>query len=139
MLQEAQLKQPVSDLRSWKLGRQLSKPANDGATHYGKTATYASEYCVEFKRQHGEDSNPEEADIDPKVVLVAGHGKPHGRHKVADSILETDMTYSQVRVSSPSGSVSTVRRVRSRFATVSIFSPFSDFCSCMAILMRFIM
>ena len=123
MLQEVVHKRPFSALRAWMHGRQMEEPTPEGATHFGKTMEYVSDYSSEYIRVHGEGSNPEEAEIDPKVVLLAGEGKPHGRHNILDSMIHTDMTYSQVR---PSTSRSTKHRARPLGATVSVFS-FSSF------------
>jgi hypothetical protein len=111
-LQEAVMKQPVSYMKAFKLGRVRKKPKEGKGPYYGNTeenlVAYEDEFCV----RHGEDSNPIEEKTDETAVVVSGHSKKHGRHKILNGVIQPTMSYAQVRASSTSASMANPTRAR---------------------------
>ena len=131
-LQEKERGAPVSQIRSWLLGRKTKQPkVVDGTTitHYGSTSSDLDTYCEEFRRGNGPESDPMEAPVDARAVLRAGKGKKHGRYKTMNSFVETDETYPQVRSDISGGGGYTPRPARRVPPTVSFFSFSSSFSS----------
>ena len=118
MLQERERGGPVSQLTSWSLGR---RPKRNPEIFFDGVATKLDKYTREYKKRKGDDADPDEDDIDEVAVVLAGHGKKHGRNMMMDGEFENMPALSQVRTcTSGSPSINTRGQPRSNIAILEV-------------------
>lgn len=100
--------------------------------------------AIRYKELNGPDSDPVKEPVDERVVIIAGHGRPHGRSRTFDTVIEPTTNYTRVK-SLTSVSV-TPRAPRARAAHAVDHVSFLSFFffilsshSYMGMLMRFTM
>lgn len=132
LLQSANLGIKLNTMQAW----QMSKRGRDSEDwmnpHFGPKML---KYTETGKATYGEGFEPNQQDIDPQLVVPAGHGKPSGRHLIGNMILDTastpslseykaHMTSSSASVLPRSNTLTALSEIKVLFLLVHQFMPF---------------
>jgi hypothetical protein len=104
-MQEAVEGVQLSDLGVWKRSKLKKKlKYADEKPMYGKAEETLDNYTQVFTQLHPEVDDPLQEEVDERAVIVAGSGRPHGRHCLLDSMLTPTTSLTQIRATSTSDS-----------------------------------
>jgi hypothetical protein len=124
--------QDIPDFLVWKEAHKKKEVVAGTNPYYGTTTHDLEEYSSEFKRLHGEDSEPLPQPLDSTAVMISGTGKRHGCFRILDALVESSTTLTRVRATSTSDTLSMLPHPRRGGSTqtcgdVSFFSFLSSF------------
>ena len=124
--------QDIPDVLVWKEAHKKKVVERGMDPYYGTTSRDLEEYASEFKKLHGEDSEPLSQPLDETAVMISGTGKKHGRLRILDAVVESTTTLTRIRATSTSDTLSFPPRPRRGGSTqtcgdVSFFSFLSSF------------
>jgi hypothetical protein len=101
-MQEAVEGSSLSDLGVWKRSRTKKDPKDKTKSMYGTAETDLQNYTEVFTQLHPEVDDPLEVEVDERAVIIAGSGKPHGRHRLMNSVLRPTTSLTRIRATSTS-------------------------------------
>ena len=82
----------------------LSQPQPSLPEYFGTSAEDLSLYCETMKGFHPEVDDPIQEETDETSVIVAGHGKQHGRLRILNSVLRPTTSLTRIRATITSDS-----------------------------------
>lgn len=97
---EAKLGQPLTEMAAWqkmKLKTDWSKPQPSLPEYFGTTEEDLDQYCSVFKDIHPETEDPIQEETDETALMIAGHGREHGRNRILGARPPTHRTLTQIK------------------------------------------
>ena len=125
--------QSLTDMQSFEMARVRKVPKDGKGRYYGTIEENLKAY-KEFHQRNGEDRDPLLCETDETAVVLSGHGKPHGRHELLDTVIKPSVKLTELRASnttreSMANPSRAMRPTQSKEQEVSIFLLFILFLS----------
>ena len=137
----------VTELLAWQHMRRkkpdLSKPQPSLPEYYGTAESDLSDYCNMVQTLHPEVDDPIRVETDDNSLVLAGHGRQHGRQRILEKVRRPTATLTRLKATLPAGSPPIPPRRQPRPSThgdvrFCYIHPLSVIHSCMAKLTTFI-
>lgn len=135
-MQEADTQEPVSDLLAWKKMKEkkpnLDEPQPSLPEYFGTAADDIDLYCSTFRGMHPEVDDPIREETDERALVMASHGREHGRYRILNAVVKPTMSLTRVRATHTADlpPIAPSRQPRrSAYVSLSHFHPLSAPCS----------
>jgi hypothetical protein len=97
-MQEVDKGGPVTDINVWKkMKMKKAKQPGGPDEYYGTAGEDLDVYRSTFEGYHPEVEDPFEEEIDETALIVAGHGKQHGRHRILDAVISPTTSLTRIK------------------------------------------